>query len=78
MVPGWDGLSEFQQLEMAREALRAAVDALSIQADTLADEMDCGLLPDRGGPEALRLLACLMRLSCEQSALASLRPVGQA
>ena len=38
-----------------------AVDLIVGQAETLAHEIEFGSLPDRGGPEALRLLAAVAR-----------------
>jgi hypothetical protein len=41
--------------------LLRAVEMIIGQAETLAQEMEFGALPDRGGPEALRLLAAVAR-----------------
>jgi hypothetical protein len=54
-------LSADLQLLVSRTALRCAAEAIATQADLLAEEMDCGTLSDCGGPEALRLLAAVVR-----------------
>ncbi len=63
LVPAWNTLSEGQQLELAHHAMRTAIDTVSGQIDDLAQEIEAGILPDRGGAEALRLLASLLRLA---------------
>jgi hypothetical protein len=62
MTTDWDCLSDNAQLFLARTALEDAVSTLAGQADALAAEMEAGLLTDRGGPEALRLLAVFLRI----------------
>jgi hypothetical protein len=49
---------------VSREALRHATNTIADQADELASEMENGSLSDRGGPDALRLLASVMRVNC--------------
>ncbi|WP_236019761.1 hypothetical protein [Sabulicella rubraurantiaca] len=49
------------QLALAREALRCAARTLAEHAEVLAVEMEAGTLLDRGGPEALRLFAYVVR-----------------
>jgi hypothetical protein len=61
MLSHWETISEDLQLRLAHDALLRAVDMIVGQADTLAREMEAGTLPDRGGPEALRLLAAVVR-----------------
>lgn len=56
-------LSDDLRLLVSRVALRHAAEAIASQADQLADEMDIGTLSDEGGPEALRLLAAVVRAS---------------
>lgn len=56
-------LSDDLQLLVSRAALRHAAQAIASQADQLAEEMDIGTLSDEGGPEALRLLAAVVRAS---------------
>lgn len=61
MLANWNTLSDDLQLALSREALRRAAEIVAGQAETLADEMECGSLTDRGGPDALRLLAGIVR-----------------
>jgi hypothetical protein len=42
--------------------LRQAADTIAGQAEVLAGEMESGAIADCGGPEALRLLAAVVRL----------------
>jgi hypothetical protein len=64
MVQDWDCLSDELQITIGQEALRRATDTLASQAEQLACEIESGLLRDKGGPDALRLLAALMRAMC--------------
>ncbi|MDR3535425.1 MAG: hypothetical protein P4L71_02890 [Acetobacteraceae bacterium] len=73
MLANWNLLSEPLQLALAREALRRAADTIAEQAEVLAAEMERGALNDNGGPEALRLLAAVVRDN-----RAALGPVGNA
>jgi len=57
----WNSLPEDLQLLLSREALRRAAETLAEHADLLAEEMDRGTLSDRGGPDALRLFAAVVR-----------------
>lgn len=68
MISDWNVLSEDLQLVLSREALKRAAATVASQAETLACEMEAGVLADRGGPDALRLLAALMRLLGEEPA----------
>jgi hypothetical protein len=61
MFPDWDSLSDDVQLALGREALRRAAQTIAGQAECLAGEIECGSLTDRGGPDALRLLAAIVR-----------------
>jgi hypothetical protein len=63
MLTNWNLLSDELQLLVTREALRRAADVIAGQADELAVEMESGGLSDRGGPDALRLLAAVVRSS---------------
>lgn len=63
MLADWNMLSEDLQLVLSREALRRASDMIAEQAEALAREMECGVLVDRGGPDALRLLAAVVRVA---------------
>lgn len=57
----WERLSEPVQLRLADAALREATKNLAGYAEVLAAEMEAGFLPDRGGHEALRLFANIIR-----------------
>ena len=70
----WNTLPEDLQLLLSREALRRAADTLAEHADLLAEEMDRGTLSDRGGPDALRLFAAVVRATNEDA----FGPVGHA
>ncbi len=61
MPNDWNFLTEGAQLALSRAALVHAADTIADQAETLADEMETGSLADRGGPDALRLLAAVIR-----------------
>jgi hypothetical protein len=63
MLTDWSLLSEELQLVLSREALHHAAETIAGQAEFLAEEMESGALPDRGGPDALRLLAAVVRAS---------------
>ncbi|MGC4106915.1 MAG: hypothetical protein QM753_11270 [Thermomicrobiales bacterium] len=65
----WDHLPDDTQLELARAALRRAVETFAGQAEILAGEIESGLLADRGGPEALRLLAAVVRVAGREGAI---------
>lgn len=70
----WNLLSDEQQLALARAALRRAAETIAGQAEVLAGEMEEGGLLDRGGPDALRLLANVVRLN----GVEALMPAGRA
>ena len=70
----WTSLTDDQQLALAREALRRAAETLADHAEVLAAEMDQGTLADRGGPDALRLFAAVIRATNQEA----FGPVGQA
>ena len=70
----WNLLSDEAQLTLAREALRRAAETIAGQAEVLASEMEDGGLLDCGGPDALRLLAKVVRVN----GLESLVPMGRA
>jgi hypothetical protein len=63
MLPDWDDLSNETQLALARAALARAAETIAGQAEILAGEMESGFVPDRGGPDALRLLAAVVRVA---------------
>ena len=70
----WNTLPEDLQLLLSREALRRAAETLAEHADLLAEEMDRGTLSDRGGPDALRLFAAVVRATNDDA----FGPVGHA
>jgi hypothetical protein len=70
----WTSLSDDHQLALAREALRRAAETLAEHAELLAEEMDQGTLNDRGGPDALRLFAAVVRTTNQDA----FGPVGHA
>jgi hypothetical protein len=57
----WHSISEPLQLQLAQEAMRQASANLAAYAEALAEEMEGGFMSDRGGNEALRLFASLVR-----------------
>ncbi|WP_246522599.1 hypothetical protein [Neoroseomonas terrae] len=57
----WNHLTDDVQLVLSREALRRAAETLADHAEILAREMEDGALLDRGGPDALRLFAAVVR-----------------
>ena len=63
MFGDWNVLSENLQLALSREAMRHAAEKIAGQAEILAGEMENGGLADRGGPEAVRLLAMVVRVT---------------
>jgi Mor family transcriptional regulator len=81
--PEWLRLTESQQTEVARRAMQIAIVTLADQAEVLAREMEEGCLLDRGGPDALRLLSKVMRISGQETAapvpdLATMEVTGRA
>ena len=66
----WHMLSDETQLTVTRAALVQAVHSVAGQAEILALEMESGTLVDRGGPDALRLLAAVLRMSQETGMVA--------
>ena len=73
---GWAELSDDQQLHVTRAALGFAIRTVAGQAEMLAGEMENGCLLDRGGADALRLLASALRISTDDnvSAMACAAP----
>ncbi len=57
----WDSLPEPVQLQLSQAALREASKNLAAYAEALASEIELGFMADRGGFEALRLFANLVR-----------------
>jgi hypothetical protein len=66
MLADWTELSNDLQLTLAREAMRRAVATIAGQAELLAAEIDAGRLADHGGPDALRLLAAVIRATGDE------------
>ncbi len=56
----WNRLSDTHQLALADAAMREAVVTVAEQAGVLADAIEAGVLTDRGGADALRLLSRLV------------------
>jgi hypothetical protein len=65
MSADWHLLSDKAQLVLSFAALIRAAETLAVQAETLAREMEAGRIGDRGGPDALRLFAAVVRVSGE-------------
>jgi len=74
MFPEWNCLPEEVQLALSNGALWLAAVTIAAQAEVLAQEMEGGDLADRGGPDALRLFAAIVRAGSEDG----LTPVGHA
>lgn len=74
MIADWNTLPEGLQLYLAQQAFRQASDIIAGQAETLAQEFERGTLADRGGAEALRLMAAIIRALGPNHGL----PAGQA
>jgi hypothetical protein len=63
MVADKNILSDDMQALLQREAMRQAAGIIARQAEFLAEEMIEGVLYDRGGPNALRLMAGIIRVN---------------
>ena len=63
----WNTLTDDIQLVLSREALRRAAETLAEHAELLAEEIEHGALSDRGGPDALRLFAAVVRATQQDS-----------
>lgn len=61
MIAEWNSLPESLQLHLAQQAFCQAAETIAGQAEVLAGEFDAGTLADRGGAEALRLMAAIVR-----------------
>lgn len=61
LAADWNTLPDDVQLALSREALRRAAATLADHAELLAHEIEHGGLADRGGPDALRLFAAVVR-----------------
>ena len=62
MLSDWNCLSDETQLLLSRAALQRAMADIAHQAEILAEQIETGMLDDRGGPDALRLLAAITRV----------------
>jgi hypothetical protein len=62
MPRDWNLLSEAAQLAVSQAAFTKAAETIAHQAELLAAEIEAGGLHDRGGPDALRLLAAVVRI----------------
>jgi hypothetical protein len=62
----WQTMPDDLQLVLAREALQRAAATLAEHAELLAREMEMGTLSDRGGPDALRLFAHVVRATAAE------------
>ncbi len=74
MLSDWTLLSDELQLTLSHEALCRAGETIAGQAEILAIEMETGGLTDRGGAEALRLLAAVVRVTGKEG----MTPAGHA
>lgn len=74
MFSDWNLLSDKLQLDLSREALTRAVATVAAQAELMAQEIERGGLVDRGGPDALRLFAAVIRATAKDP----LMPAGNA
>ncbi len=61
MIADWNVLPESLQLYVAQQAFCKATETIAGQAEILAQEFEDGALADRGGAEALRLMAAIVR-----------------
>ncbi len=61
MFQHWNELSDDTQLALSQEALTKAAETIARHAELLAREMEAGGIADLGGPDALRLLAAVVR-----------------
>jgi hypothetical protein len=62
MVPHWNNLPDELHLTLAQEASNRAAASIAAQAEVFADEIEFGNLADRGGADALRLFAAVVRV----------------
>ncbi len=76
MVRDWHLLPDDVQLALSQEALTKAADTIARHAELLALEMEEGGIADLGGPDALRLLAAVVRVTGREQLLS--RPEGHA
>ena len=72
--PEWKTMPEELQAALAQQAMRRAALIIAEQADLFAVQFQAGILQDRGGADALRLFATLLR----ETTVEALGPVGHA
>jgi hypothetical protein len=70
----WNALTDDIQLALSREAMRRAAETLAEHAELPVAEIEHGGLSDRGGPDALRLFAAVVRATQQDP----FGPVGRA
>lgn len=76
MFHNWGQLSDEVQLALSQEALAKAAETIARHAEILAREMEAGGLVDMGGPDALRLLAAVVRVTGQDAGIGP--PAGHA
>ena len=74
MIADWNALSKASQLHLAGEAHLQASVSIARQAEELAQEFEAGVIADRGGAKALRLMSAALRSLLSESKA----PVGSA
>jgi hypothetical protein len=65
MNDAWNTLSNEMQVVIAHKSLCRAARLLARQSELLAEGIEAGHIPDRGGAEALRLNAAIVRADVE-------------
>jgi hypothetical protein len=63
MLADWHYLSNETRFMLARAVMQRAIECVLAQALSLAQEIEAGMVPDRGGPDALRMLVEVVRES---------------
>ena len=69
MLQDWHRLSDDLQLALSQRALTQAAETIAAHAELLACEMETGGIADLGGPDALRLLAAVVRVTGQDALL---------
>jgi hypothetical protein len=67
MQDTWNVLSDDLQRLLSEGALSRASASIARHAEMMANEMESGEIPERSGPDALRLLAALARMNAQSS-----------
>lgn len=60
-LAAWAGLSAGARLAIVQQAMHGAAETLALGAETLAEEIENGVILDRGAPVGLRHYAALIR-----------------